>query len=425
MTKRDWKAITLDWIGLEDYDDTSECIVCLTQREIAILKALLTTAYWATRWDNLGETQDVLEARMALLDGKMNYCPDVAGDSDNFTFNLNLSWQQIYNIIYDGSTTSINIYAPVTIWDDGATEDRKNALCMACMSLVQSIAAQEAQAISKRYAGFALILAGLMILIPGFVAFGVIIVGALIGGYGYEVAMSALQDRDAILAVACCMYDYLQGKAVTSAVLKLSLNACGFVGGSNKAIVRDYVYESIQHETTYLAMLDACGKAFVQTSVLGLNLCECGDCGICTFDYPATDLYYGINFGTLGIEGNPAQCLHAEEWTSGGFPHGRRVDATFELQVVSTLTKVSWDYYHVNSSFPGGALAQVVLFYDEFLNYLGNWQQTPVTPKGSWESVALTGTMANVAYIQVYMAFVCNCPGTRIIRMDNVRIYCA
>lgn len=355
----------------------------------------------------------------------MTNCQDIAGDSFQLNVSLNLSQQSINNLKYDGSTTSINVNAPTVIWDTGGTDDRKNALCMACMSLVDTISAMEVQALTDRYAGFALILAGLMILMPGFIAFGVIIAGALIGGYGYEVAVAALQDRDAKLAVACCMFDYLQGKAVTLAELSVSLDACGFVGGSNEAIVRDYVDASIQHETTYLAMLDIAGRAFVQTSVLGINLCECGDCGICTFDDPVNDLPYSLIFGTLGINGNPANCLHAVEWTSGGFPHGRRVEARFDLPAVSTINKVSWNFYHVNTGFPGGALAESVSFFDSGDNFLAQWAASPVTPKGSWETASFSGSQANVAYAIIYMAFVCNCPGTREIRMDNVRFFCA
>ena len=98
--RKDWKAITLDWEGLENYDDENECAVCLTQREIAILKALLVTAYWTTRWDNLGETADTLNERMSLLDGKLNYCADVGGESVIFFTQINLSLIEINNIKY-------------------------------------------------------------------------------------------------------------------------------------------------------------------------------------------------------------------------------------------------------------------------------------------------------------------------------------
>ena len=67
-----WKAITLDWVDLQTYDHTEIIGVCLTQRQIAILKALLITAYWSTRWAQLGVTSDQLEEFVGAIDNQLD-----------------------------------------------------------------------------------------------------------------------------------------------------------------------------------------------------------------------------------------------------------------------------------------------------------------------------------------------------------------
>ena len=64
----DWKAITLNYTDLQSYDDTVVIPVCLTQRKIAVLKALLITAYWQTRWTDITTNYDTLEKWVAEID---------------------------------------------------------------------------------------------------------------------------------------------------------------------------------------------------------------------------------------------------------------------------------------------------------------------------------------------------------------------
>ncbi len=83
-----WKAITFDYAALLDYDDTTVINVCLTQRKVAVLKALLITAYWRTRWENLTVPYDNLESWVSqidfLLDGN-----DCSGGGDVTIFREN------------------------------------------------------------------------------------------------------------------------------------------------------------------------------------------------------------------------------------------------------------------------------------------------------------------------------------------------
>jgi len=69
---KDWKAVTLDWLALLEYDQVDTINICLTQRQVAILKALLSTAYWATRWTNLTISADQLDDFVAQIDSQLD-----------------------------------------------------------------------------------------------------------------------------------------------------------------------------------------------------------------------------------------------------------------------------------------------------------------------------------------------------------------
>ena len=71
-SSKDWKAITIDWADLQLYDDTETIGICLNQRQVAILKALLIPAYWETRWTQLTATKDELEKYIAELENQLD-----------------------------------------------------------------------------------------------------------------------------------------------------------------------------------------------------------------------------------------------------------------------------------------------------------------------------------------------------------------
>jgi len=66
------KLIQIDYQDLLDYDGVYQITVCLTQRQVAILKALLTTAYWTTRWTNLAITPDILHAQISQIEAQLD-----------------------------------------------------------------------------------------------------------------------------------------------------------------------------------------------------------------------------------------------------------------------------------------------------------------------------------------------------------------
>jgi len=69
---KDWKAIVIDWTALDDYDHDEVIGICLTQRQVAVLKACLIPAYWSTRWDNLTATADELDEFVAIIDNQLS-----------------------------------------------------------------------------------------------------------------------------------------------------------------------------------------------------------------------------------------------------------------------------------------------------------------------------------------------------------------
>jgi hypothetical protein len=294
------------------------------------------------------------------------------------------------------------------------------------MALVDTICAMEAQQLAWRYAGVRLVFAVLKILISSLTAFGVLVSGELIAELGYETAMEALEDRQARLDVACCMLAALTGEAVTEEVLSESLDGCGFGGGTNEAIVRDYVHQSIQSTDTYYAMIDAAGKAFVQVSVLGLNLCECGDCGIVTFDSPVGDLSYVVLFGSITGDGNPGQCgrgtvyVDEEPW-----PDADKFDIEIELPELQTVSGLSFDYNWYIEDAPSGIFGFWVELRDSSHEVIDDWDYASALPQQSWEHYKFSETpVANVKYVWLRLWLTCACPNEKDIRLDNIRVWC-
>lgn len=90
MSKKNWKAVTIDWQALLTYDEVEIIHVCLTQKQIAILKACLVPAYWSTRWENLTIGNDALQGIVSEIDYKLDGnecdtmdCDDVADCIEN------------------------------------------------------------------------------------------------------------------------------------------------------------------------------------------------------------------------------------------------------------------------------------------------------------------------------------------------------
>ncbi len=322
---------------------------------------------------------------------------------------------------YDGTPTSVNPDAPDTTWDSDS--ERDIALCMAAQSWVASWCAYKAREIKVAMgATFALI--ALVAFLTGGVGLvaGLIVGGAsLVAGVTYSIALAALENEDAIRAVACCMYNNLKGLAVSQANFQTSMGGCTTGEPlSHQSIIANLINDTLDEEANYLSFLDACGKAYVK-AVFGVNDCECDLLGRVSFDSP-DDLPYTVLYGQVAAVGKYGNGLEAAFWTSGGYSHGLQAQLHIELPQVSQVTQVRYDYHHYVPAFPGGGLAQAIFLEDETQSTIATWVKSPVTTKNTWITDSQSGDVSGVKYVRIYWKFVCDCPGANHLWLDNIRI---
>ncbi len=265
---KDWKAITFNWAELQSYDHAEQLGICLTQRQVAVLKALLTTAYWTTRWTYLTATPDELAEFVAQIDNKLdgNDC-----EVENMLFRDNpedgceaqystdggVIWStQFRKDICDKSvneTTIQNYYDNRTLTNNTfityagditnvapdwnyTDPDQDNAICWAVRTYVDIICDQSIDQINKNnqnirdandwIGGLSPIIAAAIFTAISTLSGGVLTFPPLvIGAFTYALSLiiddifdaligksvEAFQDMDARDIIKCEMYDALQG----------------------------------------------------------------------------------------------------------------------------------------------------------------------------------------------------------------------
>lgn len=358
-----WKGITMDWPELQAVDNETLYTYCLTQRQTMILKGALIPLYWLTRWDDFGGTKDELEAEIAALDGALDkdcdvpctcdgvcdcllQCPPSYGGPD---INIGI-WlalvdiqAQIWIDIFDGSPTSINPDAPTTTWNDGAERDL--ALCMAAQRYVYSFAETQAQKLNAAQGGLVGLAAGAVFFVGPLLA-GVIVLTAAALTVAVSTALAALNDQTALLAVACCMYNGLQGQAVDSVSWEASLDSCGFTVGSNEAIVRDMVAGTLTEPSNLYAMYEAAGTAFAQVA-LGVGSCDCDQ-----WTHTITDFSAIPNVVSAAIQNSRGSIIGGQLVGNDGDPGSSAVklEFLFEMAQEYTVTSIKITYTAANLS---------------------------------------------------------------------------
>lgn len=351
-----WKGVTQDWAETITADDTDVFTYCLTQQQSMILKAALQPLYWATRWTNFTGTKDELEAKIAAIDAILDGddcmacdCQDICdclSQCDQFTqgqdININLllqfiAIQQNYWIdIFDGSPTSINPDAPTTTWNADAQRDL--ALCMATQRYVYSFAEAQAATINKSL-GFTLGLAAGVAFFTGGLLAGVAVVAAGALAVTAQTALDALNDEQALLDVACCMYNGLQGLAVDSVSFEQSLDACGFLPGTNQAIVRDLVADTLDEAGNLYAFYEATGTAYAQV-LLGTGSCNCDQ-----WTHTITDFSTVPNAVSSGILNGRGTIIGGEiEGDAGVGSTAVRAEWFFEMATEFRVTEIEIVY---------------------------------------------------------------------------------
>ena len=403
MTKHKWKPILMDWDALALMEDDNECVVCLSTRERAILKGLLTTAYWTTRWENLGETEKVLGERMARLDSRLSGCASIGNDTWYLYWQMNLAFQRINIINWDGSTTSINENAPVDEWNQDEDYDGNTALCMGVQDVVAAMAAMILNDMYWRNEGIRKPFFDILQLVSDIIGLGFTYDGTLKPGHEWEVLKEAFQDEEAIRKIVCCITDNLKGEAVTKAVLATSGAGCGFGSGTNEWYVIQYIRRELDTDETYYAFLDAIGNAYTRVTVLNLNECPCDLIGRVTFDDAGTDLDYTKEYGYIASFGQPALALWGEEWYTPPETAGKRSEILIDLGADYTITQVKFLYNYMAK--PGDDLRRDVYLYDDGMVLLDSATETDHQDFNTWHDQTEFFNEPDVRYIRVATLF--------------------
>lgn len=176
---------------------------------------------------------------------------------------------------------------PDTFFDEDAGDtgaevtQRTNALCNACIDFVNTIADDAANVA---------LTAGLTViptLTPIVFAIAPIAGAILISGLALLTlaARLALNDEETRRKVACCMFDNLEGLAITEANFNASLTGCGFGALSQEEIVREIIEGGVNDRGDYLAFVSVLGSFFAAVGDTQID-CQCG-LWTHTFDFEA------------------------------------------------------------------------------------------------------------------------------------------
>lgn len=208
-----------------------------------------------------------------------------------------------YAADYTGDPSSINDHAPDDYFSGGGTTGEELALCAAINAYVRSFAYAKIQQLDAVYAFGAGVLL-LAFFLSGGLAFALMIASniaiggaVLAGGLTYLAARGALSDNAALSDVVCCMYDALNGTAISCANWETSLDSCGFTSGTNEAIVRDFVADSLADNC--LTFYDFLGEARRAQEAGNPLDCPC-DAGAFAPLSITTDDCFGTSFSATG-----------------------------------------------------------------------------------------------------------------------------
>lgn len=351
---KSWKAVTLDWTALQDYDHLEQLSICLTQRQVAILKALLTPAYWSTRWTALTATQDELEDFVSQIDYKLdgNDCEftDMRfrdnpndGCEVQYSTDAGIIWQTMFRkdncgpkpLVIDidinyANQTQMNTYNTTYAGDivnvapqwDYTDPDQDNALCWAIQQYVDLVCDVAIQTIEsgnqdKRDANdwikdWGEIAAGYVIawatlLSAGTVTFPALALGALTwactalleAALDYFILddIDAYQDEDAKDIIKCYMYQQIQGATPQFVPWQDSLSSWESFGGNEK-VIAGAVNIANQSEDVYIDWLVLTEE--INEIAASLPECPCLDVWSHTWDFAnyGKDTWYVDKLGT-------------------------------------------------------------------------------------------------------------------------------
>lgn len=305
---KSWKAVTFNWTDLQSYDHVEQIGVCLTQRQVAVLKALLTTAYWSTRWVGLTATADELDEFVSQIDYKLdgNDCEAetmLFRDNPNDTCEVQYStdggaiWNTMFRkdncpqgvsetiitnwyITQTEVNTNYTTYAGDIInvapdWDY-VDPDQDNALCWTIQNYVDFVCDfaitqietnnqnrrdqndwldELSPAVSAAATAMFVWLIGSVVVIPATVIAGVTYSLTLLFDNLLDTLINesadAYRDQDARDIIKCYMYQEITGSTPQWANWSSSLSQWESFGGNAKTIA-ETVNTVNNHEKTYM-----------------------------------------------------------------------------------------------------------------------------------------------------------------------------
>jgi len=161
---------------------------------------------------------------------------------------------------------------------------REHALCNACYDYVSTI--------SQDMWGIAL---GAGITIASFATPILFVISPIASAVAALATMAitqevldAVADEDNRIQIACCMYQALQGDAVTQANFKLALTGCGFTPLSQLEIMRDLIEMTLQDDGNWYAFVAQLGGHFA-ASTAAIAECICTETFCHEFDFTDND----------------------------------------------------------------------------------------------------------------------------------------
>lgn len=270
-------------------------LVCVSVNEqwASHIMGALDVLKWHDAWlGTRNEQQAAVDAIERVIEMFTILCRD---DSQMALYvQNNIIYQQMLISIYDGDITNVDPDAPDTDFDadsDDSGSDSANrdaALCVTCQILIAQLC-EEAIANIKGFADFGAWLIGVAATlfsgnpIVGFVT--IAIIKALNG-----LSTAVLEDEEARKIVACCMYDYLKGKANTAGNFALSLSECDTGSNINAGLILScFTDGDLGEQGNWLAFNKALAKNFRYSKLDLLDPCPC-NCTVYDWNWAADPL---------------------------------------------------------------------------------------------------------------------------------------
>lgn len=308
LEHKKWIGLTYDYAMMIENLTQADCLVCLTEFELAWLQANVQYMRWSSRWTNCPCTPEELNDMADILERKLMSCIEINPYQTDYIYNQTVSDQLgVFNADYTGLPSSVNPDAPDDFFSGNGSSDRITGLCDACKVYVYSYASNWVQK-AKIILGAVFVVTA----IASLTLLGGVIAGTVLAGLALisQIALDAMEDEQALDDIVCCMVDAMTGTVINQANFEASLDACGFTVGSNQAIARDIVASDLTVFDNYLSFLNALGDQYVLAQA-GVSDCPCETTWIKTFDFTlgkqgwdfvATRGSYVVGVGFVGIQ---------------------------------------------------------------------------------------------------------------------------